>query len=137
MKKQPLLVLFLVFVILAAFTACDDDDDTKTASETQLNIIDAMLEAADDVLEDDVDDTGTYTISSHSYTYTAYFEDGDDYTTETWKVVVSGTFTLTSSSVTYDLTGTVDGDSHTLYFKYNSSGSYTCKLDGKSLKIDD
>ena len=132
MKKRFLLALFLVFVMLFAFTACDDDD-SKTASETQYLIIDAMIEAADDGTEA-YDEIGTYTVSSHSYTYTAYFDDDTD---ETWTVVVSGTVTITSSSVTYDLTGTVDGDSHTLYLKMNFSGSYTCKLDGKSLKIDD
>ena len=129
MKKHPLLVLFLVFVMLAAFTACDDDD-SKTASETQMDIVLAMMEAADDAIDYDSADNGTYTVSSHSYTYSAYF------TSETWKVVVSGTVTITDSTDTYDLTGTVDGDSHTLYYKIGLSGSYTLKLDGKSLKID-
>ena len=129
MKKRFLLALFLVFVMLFAFTACDDDD-SKTASETQIDIISAMGEAADDAIDYASAENGTYTISSHSYSYDTIYSD------ETWKVVVSGTVTITDSTDIYDLTGTVDGVSHTLYFKTNYSGSYTLKLDGKSLKID-
>ena len=130
MKKRILLALFLVFVMLFAFTACDDDDDdSRACTEEDYEIICAILEACEDAAEDD--DYYTYSVSGTTMTITF-----KDYTCTAESIIDESDISVTiesgstlkyvynsssgSAVWTFDIDATVDGTSHSLYLKYTT-----------------
>ena len=147
MTKRFFLVLLAMLLALSVFTACDDDDDkSRAATEDDLEIIESILDACDEAMEDEEYCTISYSGTTATCTfkaYSCYIDDLDTYVTIKSGSTLKIAFNSSSTVETWNINATVDFTSHSLYMKvtYDDDDeltSYKIKLDGVELTgLDD
>lgn len=148
MRKRDILAILLVFVMLFAFTACDDSSSSASEITDEKEIISAIdyacayaILSGDYNLSYSSDNlTMTYTFTGGTYSVSTSSSDSDI------SVKVSSGSTLTyvydssytSCTVAYNVTATVAGTKHTLYLEENMtiSGSSITSLSISEVKLD-
>ena len=146
--RKIFLPVFLVLLMLFAFTACDDDNDDSGAGTVEaVAIIYAIINTCNEAFDDDYytftetetdnDLTATYTFKDYTCTVTSYYDGSDIGVTiksgSTFKGVIDSSWT--SAEATYDIDATVDGTSRTLYLKYTRDIS-TEKVTFSKIELD-